>query len=362
MIARYFFGFLGILFLIFLVVALGLFGLSVTAGKQQREFDLYNSAIKNGKFAIVRSTATGSSIFLGNADGNATLEVHSLNDLSSPFIIDQSRILFIESTKFPVPEFHIVEMQISKSEIKCNRIVTSNDYIGNPFVAAGKYSKGVLFFSGQYYPNATGNPVPQRQLSIYEDGQVTAFEGKTFSTIGRLAQIDEDRFLGVTFSIEQLRLEGEDGSSFIDLQDNSSLVEVHLSDGLIQAVPAKIGALKVTTVLTVASLQKLNTVVISSVDFPSGVGNQGKLTFVQNSNVTEARTVHLSSDWDFSEPFLSGDDNGEVTASFFATEKVSSEAKEKLFLMDYVRDEFTNKRLLKVDGASIFNMPFCSNN
>ena len=362
MIVRYLFGFLGVCILIFLVLAFVLFALSITVEQQQSEFNIYESAIKSGKFAIVRNTDTGSSIFFGNEDGNANLEIHSLNDLSSPFIVDQDRILFIESTKLPVPKFHIVEIQISKSEIKCNRLVTSNDYLDNPFVATGEYSRGVLFFSGKYYPDASGNSVPRRQFSMYEDGQVTAFEGPTFSTIGKLAQIDEDQFLGVSFSIELPPQEGETESSFVDLENNSELVEVHLSGGLIQAVPAKIGALNINTVLTVASVQNLNTVVISSVDFPSGGSSQSKLTFIHNSKVKDARIVHLSSDWNYSEPFLNDNYNGEVTASFFATEKVYSDAKDKFFLMDYVNNDFTNKRLLKVNEASLFNTQLCRNN
>lgn len=76
-------------------------------------------------FAIVEDLSKGANLFFGTVDGQALVEVRSSKQLSSPFIIDESRLLFVESTASPSPKFDLLELHIFGPAIWCSRLVSS---------------------------------------------------------------------------------------------------------------------------------------------------------------------------------------------------------------------------------------------
>ena len=284
--------------------------------------------------------------------------MRSSKQLSSPFIVDGSRLLFVEATARPLPRFDLLELNVFGPAIWCNRLVSSDQYIGGPVVMTGKHASEILFFSGRYNPESSGSTVPRRHLASYRNGQVSIFSGPTFSTVSRLSQIDEDRFLGASYSFDLWNEDGTRELSDTDLMDNSWLAEGRIVDQFLEVKPAAIGRLKIEAVSEVTSNPEVDAVVVRSADF-SEPGSRTKFTIIENSQIASAKSFLPPRKLDADTAFLDRDADGKLRIRIMTVDTEAADRKNSAFIVDYVDGAPTNSRAIKLDAASVFDTKNC---
>lgn len=317
--------------------------------------DLYNSTIASDRFAIGWRSSEGSSMFYGPTDGKASLEIRSSHYLRDPFIVDQSRLLLVEFSRYPDPVWRLLDLEITGSTVGCRQLMASNKYIGTPVAVTGKYVGGILFFTGLFMPESGGNTVPSRQLAMYRDGQITHFSGPTFATIGTLAQLSDNRFLGVSYSMYP----NERAINYV-FKANSDLFEIQIMNESILARPAEIGALGLEEVTMVASLPEMGTVAVLSGDYGSDhVGRQSRLTYFQNSGIEGSTFELLERGYAFHGPFLSIGANRKLLTTVFAEKRVLDGRDGSVAIMDDAEGLFGNRRKVILESATLFETSNC---
>lgn len=348
----------GVMVLFWLILLLLGFQVLSGNGRSKPKLDVYNSYLTSTHFAIVEDLSKGENMFFGTADGQALVKVKSNQRLSGPLIVNSSRLLFVEEVFSPIRRFSLLELNITASKISCGRLFSSDQYIGVPAIMSGKHASEILFFSGQVFAGASGNPVPTRRLSSYRDGMVSVFYGSAFSTISRLAQIDEDRFLGVSFSYDTLTASEAGSSPYRDLQNNSLLAEGHIRNQSLEVKPAAIGRLKLENVSGVSSNPDIDTVVIRSADFSKN-GSYTRFTIVQNSQIESAESFLLPSELSASGLFLSKDANDKIRVAMITVNEDISDIDRSAYISEYVNGKPENTRLIKLNAASVFDTKNC---
>ncbi len=348
----------GVMVLFWLILLLLGFQVLSGHGRSKHKLDVYNSYLTSDHFAIVEDLSKGANLFFGTADGQALVKVKSTQRLSGPVIVNSSRLLFVEDVLSPIRRFSLLELNMTGSEISCSRLFSSDQYIGVPAIMSGKHASEILFFSGQVFAGASGNPVPTRRLSSYRDGMVSVFYGSAFSTISRLAQIDEDRFLGVSFSYDTLTASEAGSSPYRDLQNNSMLAEGHIRDQSLEVKPAAIGRLKLENVSGVSSNPDIDTVIIRSADFSKN-GSHTRFTIVQNSQIGSAESFLLPKELRASGLYLSKDANQKIRVAMITVNEDVPDIDKSALITDYVDGIPENSRLIKFDAASVFDTKNC---
>lgn len=132
--------------LFWLILGLLLFQALSGNGRSKIGLDAYESFSTKSHFAIVEDLPKGASLFFGTVDGQASVKVRSSKQLSSPFIVDGSRLLFVEATARPLPRFDLLELNVFGPAIWCDRLVSSDQYIGGPVVMTGKNASEIFSF------------------------------------------------------------------------------------------------------------------------------------------------------------------------------------------------------------------------
>jgi hypothetical protein len=305
--------------------------------------DIYNSDIDHGRFSFVADYIGGSSIFVGDIWGQGFLRIESADFLFDPVIVDSSRFVFVEYDDTATLGFSLVEVLISEGRIECTRLVSTNQHISSPYALTGHRAGDILFFSSRFNPTSQYNVAPSRRLTFYRDGKVTRLSGPVFSTIGQLAQLDDDRFLGVSDSMFH---EDQDGAplSYTLLRESSDIVDIQLDDHSIEARPAPSVLSGTITSYAVSSIPRFDLVILKTVHFPSAGGSQWRLIFLEKSLGRELSSVLLPKDFDFSLPFIAAGANGEPAVSIIGTGEKSSRDHGKYFIMDIVGDRAVNPR------------------
>lgn len=348
----------GVMVLFWLILLLLGFQVLSGNGRSKNGLDAYESFSTKDHFAIVEDLPKGASLFFGTIDGQASVKVMSSKQLSSPFIVDGSRLLFVEATATPSPRFDLLELHIFGPSIWCNRLVSSDQYIAGPVVMAGKHASEILFFSGRYNPESSGNTVHRRHLAAYQDGQVSIFSGPTFSSIHRLAQMDDDRFLGASYSFDVWNEDGTRELSHTDLTDNSWLAEGRIVGQALAVKPAAIGRLKIEAVSEVTSNPKGDLVVVRSADF-SKPGSRTKFTIIENSQIESTKSFLLPRELDADTAFVDRNADGKSQIRVITVNNEEADRKNSAFIVDYVNAIPENSRLIKLDAASVFDTKNC---
>ena len=228
--------------------------------------------------------------------------------------------------------------------------MSSSQYIGAPTILKGKYADEIFFITGQYDSDLNTNPVLRRSLAVLRDGRVINLSGPTFSTLSSFDQIDDDQFLGVTFSYKL------ESSEYIELIKNSELVEISILDIGIKARPADVGKLALESVSSTASLSALGITVIQSIDYSRG-GGRPKLTVVENGDIHNAKSYVLEPDLNIGSLFASGPSTSGFLINFFAADKQNN-----AFLADFDTKLVQNLRPIQTLITQKFDTENCRKN
>ena len=76
-------------------------------------------------------------------------------------------------------------------------------------------------------------------------GQATVFAAPSFLPMGKLVQLDDDRFLGVSTWIQTTTRFLKIPWPVLELEEKSSLAEIRLLNGSIEAKPSPIGTINI---------------------------------------------------------------------------------------------------------------------
>lgn len=188
--------------------------------------------IREGHYAVPERNSSGYSLYYGPITGDPSLVVRSRGELSAPFIVNPSRFLVVEQAEGKEPDFRLLEIDTSGTDVTCRRLVESKKYLGNPIVPTGTRSGDILFFTGDYHPEAAGPSVYEHQMAMLRRGKVSLFSGPTFLAIGQLAQIDDERFLAISPMIYF------SDRPNVDLEDYSYVAGIRVDGVRIDAAPA----------------------------------------------------------------------------------------------------------------------------
>lgn len=314
------------------------------------------SSIAGSLFAI-QVEGRGSSIVLGNFFDKFRLEVKSENSLTDPMVLENNSLLFVEHTPFPEPIFYILKLDFSGEKIGCRRLASSKYYIGGPVAIDELDVERVLFLTGEYNPNSSGNPVISRKIAEYLSGKVTVYGGSSFSTLNRIVRLDSQSYLGVSYSIHP-PLPEYGASAFIDLTDNSYLARIKIVNERVMAVPDVNGRLRIDDVSSVAALPGSSVIAIQSADYSTNVPVRVKVTLVEKASGKLLKSFLLPAGYSYGRVNLRpiAESSDDPTVTFFATSNETGE----LFMMSFVDEEIKSKVKIDLKASIYFNVENCS--
>ena len=308
--------------------------------------------IGSGHYAVAKRGASGDSLFFGPVDGSPSLEVRSQGSLSDPFIIDPSRFLVVEQSTGKTPDFRLLEIEISGASISCRRLVESKKYIGNPIVPKGPRSGDILFFSGRYNPDASGPSVSSFRMVMLRDGKVSFFSGPTFLSIGRLAQIGDQRFFATSFEIQF-----KDRPN-VDLEHSSNLVDIRLDGTKLEATPLAVLEKPLEDVTAITSSVKAELAFIMWYEIKYGV--QAYISIIQSSGYKELERVVLPKGRNYSSLFADSPSGDPLKAHILSVDE-EVEGRDGVFtISEFSGKGLINERVVNLKAAMSMDTASCS--
>lgn len=309
--------------------------------------------IASGHYVVVEDKPSGGdTLYVGSVDGKSSLAFHSKGGLWNPFIVDSNRVLVVEAIDGPGLNFRLLDIHFVGTSISCRRLVESKQYIGYPIVPHGRRSDEVWFFSGEFNPDAAGIPVHKHQLTVVKDGKVNLFDGPTFLTIGRPAQIEGQRFLAPSPIIQF------DATNVADLIDKTWLVDIQVDGMKINARP--VGFLKspITNVSGVSSQMEGGDVFVLSYLFENGV--QGYVHHISLSGKDHMETSYLPQMRNYSGVFSDSLEDGRITMQILSVDENIKGKDGVLMISDFVDGRLVNDRQIKLEAGKEFYTTDCS--
>jgi hypothetical protein len=219
---------------------------------------LSDSYISKHLFAMVGRHNQGSELCFWTTTGNIRAVIRSKNEIYNPFVAENGRVIFIEQKQNSNPIFRLYEINLLDQKPEISVLYETYRFLGFPSITGD----GIVMITGDYHANATGNPVPGREIAILRAEGLTVLSGAKFSTIGRICSLGGGRYLGVSAGVKL------DGSLPNVGLSKDSVFDLHAEGDRLTVKPFAVVPAPLGTLLGLNCMG--DKLALKSVEFPSG--------------------------------------------------------------------------------------------
>lgn len=321
------------------------------AGKPDTRIYVESGFVGDHHYAVTSGRGRGSTLYFGPLNGASQLAVQSSGDLSGPFIVNQNRLLVAEQLQVGTPNFRILQVTLSGTDVSCSILMSSERYLGYPILSTASKPNRLFFLSGDYNPEASGPSVVAHAITTLRGERPFVFEGPTFVSIDRLGQVSSDRFIASSFGY---LISDNKGSGNAPL---SSVLDIRLMGDKLTVMPFYRFGPDGVSAEAVTSAGDGDTAYIIWSD--STMNDNMSVSSVSIATGVQRDTFTLPKDRKFSSFFPADNAGGHLTGWVLSTSGETGSRSEAIMVTEFSKGQIIEENAVKLDASRRLDTTSC---
>lgn len=302
-------------------------------------------------FAIVGNGSSRSeTLFFGSIEGEYRSAVKSDGVIRDPFISKSDRLIFVERDMSRDHPFRLISIDLNDAQ-QCAVLLESKQSISQPVEINSKSGSAILFYVGDFNPEAAGVSVTRARLATLQDQKVTIISGAEFMSGSRLTATESNLFMG---------------SALVVYADNRTyqsdreklLFQARLEGGVVDVELVSLESRFDRPVLSVTAVQATKKVVLQGIEKNPITGRMREV--LQFSDGKESEYVGLVDDMNYSVPFVHSDSGNDLVVKLISMARGSYSTETPVYLTyAHERGVISERSILISAGKNVLHTNTC---